>query len=468
MNSIPFRNSVVSLLIFNVGILLSNVAMSNPTETQASPNDSYWLRAKAPKESPALAKDAEFDIAIVGGGYTGLSSAWHLANENPELKIAIFEAKHVGYGASGRNGGMVLPGSEVIDFIEEGEASADHYQITVNSMRRLQALVESTGIDANLVLDGYVEAILDEDDIAYYLEHVQQANRLGIPLQYWDAEITRNKLGTDRYVGAVYDPNGGHVHAVKLVNALRKAVEQQGVAIYENSPVTAIEEGKRIELRIGDKYKVTANDIVLATNGYTSKLGYFKNRLFPVHTQSAVTEPLTQEQINEINWQSRLPFYDTRKLLFHLVLTSDNRIVIGGGNAEYFYNNGLAYKGDLNDVSDLMMTELITIYPSLKGIKFENVWNGILGMTSNSNEIVGVTGEHKNVYYALGYNGHGVNLSFLFGEILATLYKGKEHPWFSHAESDLPFKLPPEPLKSTGVKSTLMLYKKQDESYLEH
>lgn len=468
MNLIPFFSRIVSLFILSFCALQSGFVMSGPNENKTSPNDSYWFKAKASQETPALAKDAKFDIAIIGGGYTGLSSAWHLANENPELNIAIFEAKHVGHGASGRNGGMVLPGSEVIDFIEEGQASADHYKLTVNSMRRLQTLVNSTGIDANLVLDGYVEAILDEEDIDYYTEHVQQANRLGVPLQYWEAEKTQRQLGSDRYVGAVYDPNGGHVHAVKLVNALRKAVEQQGVVIYENSPVTAIKEGKKIELRIADQYKVTANDIVLATNGYTSKLGYFKNRLFPVHTQSAVTEPLTQEQINKINWQSRLPFYDTRKLLFHLVLTPDNRIVIGGGNAEYFYNDGLAYKGDLNAVSDLMMTELTTIYPSLKGIKFESVWNGILGMTSNSNEIVGVTGEHENVYYALGYNGHGVNLSFLFGEIVATLYKGQQHPWFSHAEQDLPFKLPPEPLKSTGVKSTLMLYKKQDESHLKH
>lgn len=105
------------------------------------------------------------DIAIIGGGYSGLSSAWHLAKANPSLKIAIFEAKQVGSGASGRNGGMVLPGSEVMDLYEEGEASKRHYDLTVASMHKLQALVESTGIDADMRLDGYVEAILDEEDI---------------------------------------------------------------------------------------------------------------------------------------------------------------------------------------------------------------------------------------------------------------------------------------------------------------
>ncbi|GAL24720.1 putative oxidoreductase [Vibrio variabilis] len=103
----------------------------------------------------------------------------------------------------------------------------------------------------------------------------------------------------------------------------------------------------------------------------------------------------------------------------------------------------------------------------MKGIKFERVWNGVLGMTGDSKEAVGVMGEHRNIYYALGYNGHGINLAFLFGDVVATLYRGKVHPWFDHADESLPIWLPPEPAKSVGIKSTLMLYKKQDEAYLE-
>ncbi|MGL4250590.1 MAG: FAD-dependent oxidoreductase [Aeromonas sp.] len=139
-------------------------------------------------------------------------------------------------------------------------------------------------------------------------------------------------------MGAVYDPNGGQVHAMKLVNALRKAVEQTGVTIYEQSPVMGIKEGKQIELKVADKYKVT---------------------------------------------------------------------------------------GD-------------------------------------STEAVGVMGDHKNIY-----NGHGINLSFLFGDVVATLYQGKEHPWFDHAKQSLPIWLPPEPFKSIGVKSVLKFYHWQDRDYLE-
>ncbi|MGR5095249.1 NAD(P)/FAD-dependent oxidoreductase [Vibrio maritimus] len=438
-----------------------------PAESKFEPNNSYWFDEKPKQDNPPLNQDIKVDIAVIGGGYSGLSSAWHLAKANPTLNIVIFEAKQVGSGASGRNGGMVLPGSEEMDFYEDGEASKRHYDLTVTSMKNLEALVKSTGVDADLVLDGYLEAILDEEDIAEYQDYVETANDLGIPLEYWNADETEEELGTDRYVGAVYDPNGGQVHAMKLVNALRKAVELAGVTIYEHSPVTDIQEGKQITLSVADKHKVTADDIVLATNAFTSKLGYFGGRVFPVHAQSAVTEPLSDEQLDAIQWQPGIPYFDTRNLLFHLMLTPDNRIVIGGGNAEYEFNDGLVYNGDLDAVSDMMMTELVTLYPALNGIKFERVWNGVLGMTGDSKEAVGVMGEHRNIYYALGYNGHGINLAFLFGDVVATLYQGKAHPWFDHADESLPIWLPPEPAKSVGIKSTLMLYKKQDEAYLE-
>ncbi|MGL5291594.1 MAG: NAD(P)/FAD-dependent oxidoreductase, partial [Vibrionaceae bacterium] len=135
-----------------------------PKMSDFEPNTSYWFKEKPAEESAPLAQDMKVDIAIIGGGYSGLSSAWHLAKANPSLKIAIFEAKQVGSGASGRNGCMVLPGSEVMDLYEEGEASKRHYDLTVASMRKLQALVASTGVEADLKLDGYVEAILDEED----------------------------------------------------------------------------------------------------------------------------------------------------------------------------------------------------------------------------------------------------------------------------------------------------------------
>ncbi|NOY97845.1 MAG: FAD-dependent oxidoreductase, partial [Chloroflexi bacterium] len=267
------------------------------------------------------------------------------------------------------------------------------------------------------------------------------------------------------YWGSVYDPNGGQVHPMKLVRALKAVTESLGVRIYENSPVLDIEEGKPVRLTVGEaRYEVVAGAIVLATNGYSSKLGLFRDRVVPLHTQCAVTAPLDDRQLAAVKWNSRLPFYDSRYLLYHLILTPDNRIVIGGGEPAYFFNNGLHYAGDLGAVSERMRAELGRIYPALEDVRFERAWDGILGVSYDEYESVGVTGEYGNIYYGLAYNGHGVNLSFLFGRIIADLYKKTASRWDEMPFFNYPLpKFPPEPLKWLGAQGYLKYYQGLDD-----
>jgi len=427
-------------------------------------NDSYWAKSETISVNSALKADLKVDVAIIGGGYTGLSSAYHLAKLNPDLKIAVFEAKTLGSGASGRHGGMVL--SSLLDEYTDDETLKWTYDLSVNNMKFIDSLSKALNINCDLVLNGYCETIFREEDVSEYKEYVEDANKAGIPLEFWDKQKTKEKLGTELYFGAMYDPNGGSVHAVKLIKLLKVAAENQGVTIYENSPVVSFEEGKTIKLKIeanNVEYKVEADDIVVATNAYTSKLGIFKNKIMPVHTQTAVTEPLTQTQLDAVNWKSRLPFYDSRIMLFHLVLTSDNRVVVGGGNVDYYFNNDIEYKGNLARVSDMMLDELIIMYPELKGIKFEYVWNGILGTTYDEVATVGVMGDNKNIYYGLAYNGHGVNQSTLFGDVIAHLYSGKYQGWedteyYGYKLS----KIPPEPFKFIGSNMFFKFWKWKD------
>ena len=427
-------------------------------------NDSYWAKSETISVNSALKADLKVDVAIIGGGYTGLSSAYHLAKMNPNLKIAVFEAKTLGSGASGRHGGMVL--SSLLDEYSDNETFKWTYDLSVNNMKFIDSLSKALNMNCDLVLNGYCETIFREEDVAEYKDYVQQANKAGIPLEFWDKQKTKEKLGTDLYFGAMYDPNGGSVHAVKLIKLLKVAVENEGVTIYENSPVISFEEGKTINLKVkADKveYNVEAGDIVVATNAYTSKLGIFKNKIMPVHTQVAVTEPLTQAQLDAVNWKSRLPFYDSRIMLFHLVLTPDNRIVVGGGNVDTYWNNGLEYKGNISRVADMMLDELIIMFPELKGIKFEHVWNGILGTTFDEVATVGVMGDNKNIYYGLAYNGHGVNQSILFGDVIAHLHSKKYHGWedteyYGYELS----KIPPEPFKFVGSNMFFKYWKWKD------
>lgn len=429
-------------------------------ETFFDPNDSYWAEAQ-PKANPALAENLDVDVAIIGGGYTGLATAYHLAKVMPELKIVVLEAKETGHGASGRNGGMVLPqtGPETMQIDYDAETHKWTYELTVKSMKELARFVEASEIDCDLRLDGYVYAILQEEDLDYYRNYVAQAQGMGIPLEYWEQAKTTSELGTDVYSGAVYDPNGGSVHAMKLIRLLKKSAEALGVQIYENSQVMEIKEGKIIRLSVG-AYQVLAKDIVLATNAYSSKLGYFKHQLIPIHTQVAATAPLSEEKLAEIGWNSRLPFYDSRKFLYHLVLTPDNRIVVGGGNAAYYFNNDLHFEGDMIRISAMLSEEVSRIYPALKDVSFEYIWDGILGVTFDEYETVGVMGDYENIYYALAYNGHGVNLSFMFGRVIADMFRGREHGWQDTSYAGYPLRkmMPPEPLKWLEAKGFLGYY----------
>ena len=446
---------------------LVGVPLLLPEKAVFDPNDSFWAKEQ-PTINPALAENLRVDVAIIGGGYTGLATAYHLAKENPELKIVVLEAKEVGHGASGRNGGMVLPqtGPETMQIDYDEETHKWTYDITVQSMKDLAHFIEESGIDCDLQLNGYVYAILQEDHIPYYKKYVAQAQKIGIPLEYLSEEHTSKKLGTDIYVGAVYDPNGGSVHAMKLIAALKKTAEELGVIIYENSQVLDIKEGENIYLSVGEgQYQVQAKDIVLATNAYTTKLGYFKYQYVPVHTQVAATAPLSEEQLSQIGWQSRLPFFDSRNFLYHLVLTTDNRIIIGGGFADYYFNNELHFDGDMPHISQIMHDELVRIFPPLQNLPFEYIWDGILSVTYDEYETVGVMCDQQNIYYALAYNGHGINLSFMFGQVIAGLYNRHKHNWQYTSYADYPLRkmIPPEWLKWLGAKGFLGYYQWLDE-----
>jgi glycine/D-amino acid oxidase-like deaminating enzyme len=411
-------------------------------------NDSYWA-IEQPIANAPLTSDIDADIVIIGGGFTGLSAAWHLAKTNTDKKIVLFEAKVLGSGASGRSGGMILPskGPDMYDVAENQKAI---YDISVEYMNTFREIDSLSGIDFELKLNGYAYAIVHKEQANDKKKYVDQASKAGIPLVFWDKEKTLKQLGSHRYEGAIYAPNGGSLHPMKFIKAIKKLCEDAGVKIYENSPVNSIEEGNIIKMTVGEKnHIVLAKSIVLATNAYTSKLGYFKGSTFPLHVQCAATRPLTNEELESLNWQSRLPFYDSRTMLYHLILTADNRIVIGGGNADYFYKKGVEYNKDMKIPTEIMLNELKQIYPQLKNITFDYSWNGVIGITMSGNPAYGVTGKNNNIYYAVAYNGHGVLQTILHGDIIAHLYNKQKHPW-TNLVSGKAGVLPPDPFLYLG------------------
>jgi len=297
-----------------------------------------------------------------------------------------------------------------------------------------------------------------------YRKYSEHATSLGIPIEFWDKQRTKREIGTDVYYASLFDPNSGEVNPMKLIQVLKKAAEGAGAHIYEDNPVFEIEEGETNLLTVGEKkFKVRAKAIVLATNGYTSKLGYFKNSVFPIHTPMALTPPLPDSTFAKIGWSNPIGFSDTYNILYHVSRTPDNRILIGSGHVEYYFNNGVIFEGDAAQNKALLLRELTRIYPALSGVDFEYFWTGILGFSLDFSQSVGVMGKHRNIFYGLAYAGHGINLSTLFGRIIADLYAGNGNKW-----EEMPFlnhhfiPLPPEPLKWVGIQANIAYYRMLD------
>jgi len=212
-------NNLILKISFLVLISTIIISCQKVVYEKFAENDSYWAKTETINSLPALCSNLDVDIAIIGGGYTGLSAAYHLAKMNPDLKIVVFEAKTLGSGASGRNGGMVLP--SLLDEYSDNETFKWTYDLSVENMKFIDSLSKALNIDIDLVLDGYCETIYREDDVQEYEDYVDEANDAGIPLEFWDKQKTKEKLGTDLYFGAMFDPNGGSIHALKLVNLFK-------------------------------------------------------------------------------------------------------------------------------------------------------------------------------------------------------------------------------------------------------
>ena len=424
-------------------------------------NRSYWARTQLPQNPPLTANIAA-DVAVLGGGLTGLSAAYYIRSISPHKRVVVLEAKGCGNGASGRNGAMVLTMTEdrYMNFSSVPAVDKKIYDLTAENIRTLSKLSASTRIDCELETNGVLQVLGTSDDIQAARAYVQQARSLGMPVEFWDKQQLVNAIGTEAYEAAFFDPIGGHVHPMKLVHVFKAAAENTGAEIYENTAVASIEEGRENLLHTSSGHSVKAKSLVLATNAFTSRLGFFRNSILPVHEYVAVTEPLSEERLAEIGWRKRVPFNDSRTEVFYLGLTGDNRIHIGGGSPSYAFNGGAGDAGSPASHFAQLRRELERIYPKLSGVAFDVGWDGVVDWSLDESPSVGWTGRYDNIFYGLGYSGHGVNLTSVFGRIIADLESGRAELWkqypFLNARLDY---IPNEPFRWLGAQAGLAWYR---------
>jgi gamma-glutamylputrescine oxidase len=412
-------------------------------------NRSAWV-AEQPSYHPlpALLGSESADVAVIGGGFTGVSTAWHLSRRFPNLRIVLLEARTLGSGASGRSGGQALTGINGVA-PAEGERARRIYEVTKQGIDLIAQLTAEHSLDAGFSRRGCLEVFTTARTAEAAHERVEKGARAGIPVRW----LPGSSLAIRGAMGAILDPAAGRVNGVGLLRGLRELLVERGVTIWEGTPAVAIEEGPEVRVAT-PKGEVRARALVLATNAYGTALGYFRSGILPLHSHVLATAPLSEAEWDRLGWGEYDGFSDDRDRVAYGSRTAGGRMIFGGGsNHAYAYSYGgrTVFSAPAPRSFEVIHRRLVEYFPGLSGVPIEHRWTGTVDLTLDRVCSMGVCGASRNVYYAVGYSGHGVALAMVAGRVLCDLYAGDHGPW-----RDLPFyqkplpAFPPEPLRWIG------------------
>lgn len=426
--------------------------------------DVLWLDTYGPyqPETP-LEGDLSVDVAIIGGGFTGLVTAYELCRSDPGLRVAVLEAREIGYGASGRNGsfGMTVVGLGIgVTAMLRGKAFLkDAHAYMERAVDRMSELIESEGLDCEYRRPGFLRAATTPGYVKRIQHDVELIQSLGFEGITWiGSEELRARVNSPRYLGAMWEPRLVLVHPVKLVREEKRLAMKVGAEVYENTPVLEITSKPTFTLKTPSG-KVVAQKLVFAANAYSHLIPQLRRKQIPAFTYMIATEPLAQDRLEPIGWQGREGVEDARNLIHYYRLTLDNRLVIGGGPVGLTFANDL--DGDDNEQAwEHLQAHVELLFPSLKGARITHRWGGPFSVTLNLTPAIGYLGD-KRAVYSLGCIGHGVSMSHLNAQTLRDLLLERD--------SDLlecPFinpriiPWPPEPLRmilAQGIRGYLRI-----------
>ncbi len=433
-------------------------ALARAEKLEIDDNTSLWATYTPEyRAGEPLRKNIECDVAIIGGGFTGVSTAYHFSRRYPEKRVVLLEAKSLANGASGRNGGMML--NWINGVSDKSDAMTQRvYECTNAGIDMMMEMIQRHNLPVSYRRDGSMQVFTDPARAEAAHREIEHLNTLGIPLQFLDSSTLAKTVHLQNTYGAKFDPNEGQINGAQFVRALRSVLVEQGVEIYEQTPVLKVQEGSLITLTTPHA-EVKAKAIVLALNGYTGKLGYFRKQYFPLHSHVFATAPLTPEQQAAIGWHAASGYSDDLDRISYSSLTREGHLVFGGGsNASYayLYNNRTAYPGTPHSAQrgfNKMHQTMTEYLPAAKNLPIAHRWTGTLAITLQRNCSMGVIGENRNVFYSLGYSGHGVVLANIAGKVLTDMYSGDDQPWRKHPFYQAALApIPLEPFRWLGYK----------------
>jgi glycine/D-amino acid oxidase-like deaminating enzyme len=408
---------------------------------------------------PGLDGDIDVDVAIVGGGYTGLWTAYYLKRTEPALRVAILESEICGFGASGRNGGWC---SALFAASKEKIARAYGRDRAIALQREMFHTVDEVGrvcaeegIDAHYLKGGTLTMVTDRAQLDRVRGAVEEERAWGLGEEdiRWVGAVEANKLlNTAGSIGAVFTPHCARVQPARLARGLASVVADAGVAIYERTPVTGMSPGT-VETVRG---KVKADVVVRATEGYTTGLPGEKRTLVPLYSLMVATEPLPSSFWDQVGWEGRQTMTDGRHLIIYAQRTHDDRIAFGGRGAPYHFGSRISDRFDRDeDVFAELQRVLVSLWPAAKDARITHRWGGPLGVPRDWFSSVGFDRDTR-VAWAGGYVGDGVSTTNLAGRTLTDMILGRDTeltrlPWAGHRSR----KWEPEPLRWIGTNLAL-------------
>jgi glycine/D-amino acid oxidase-like deaminating enzyme len=420
---------------------------------------SFWLQDQSgPTPEPGLGASLRCDLAVVGGGYSGLWTALRAKERDPATRVVLLEARRVGWAASGRNGGFCA--ASLTHGYSNGLARfpdelAQLHRLGRENLDGIAATLARYGLDAEFERSGeltvavrpwQVEALREE----VALRPAQDDVRL------LDEAAVRAEVHSPTYLAAVRDPAGSAlVHPAKLAWELKRACLSAGAEIFEHTPVIGLERDSAGVVLRTDHGRVSAAKVALATNVFPSLLRRVRPFIVPVYDYVLVTEPLSPDQLAGIGWRSRQGIADAGNQFHYYRLTADNRILWGGYDAVYYFGKRVRDEYD-HRVSTYrrLARHFFTTFPQLAGLRFSHRWGGAVDASTRFCVFFG-TAMGNRVAYAAGYTGLGVGASRFGADVMLDLLDGRptERTELQMVRSR-PKPFPPEPVSYLGIQAT--------------
>ncbi|MEV8596509.1 FAD-dependent oxidoreductase [Streptomyces sp. NPDC052012] len=443
--------------------------MSSMTSGVVNGGVSFWFADDGlPAVRAPLAGDATADVVIVGGGYTGLWTAYYLKKAVPFLRVTVLERKFCGYGASGRNGGWLYNGIAGRDRYARlhGHEAAVRLQRAMNAtVDEVIRVAQAEGIDAGIHRGGVLEVARTPAQFARLKAFHERELAFGEKdRELYGAEETARRVRVADAVGSSWTPHGARLHPVRLVKGLAAAVEALGVTIHESTPVTEI----RKKHAVTPYGTVRAPYVLRCTEGFTAGLKGQRRTWLPMNSSMVVTEPLSEEQWEAVGWAGRETLGDMAHAYMYAQRTPDGRIALGGRGVPYRFGSRTDNDGTTQAATVEALREvLVGFFPSLAGVRIEHAWSGVLGVPRDWCASVTLD-RSSGLGWAGGYVGSGVATANLAARTLCDLVAldsgqgGRteltELPWVGHKVR----RWEPEPLRWLGVRGLYAAYRAAD------